>query len=98
MEYTVVRICIIFCFVIFGSNNFDFKVRGPVIALLNSEELVILRLRLGMQVVDTGLIQMVDVDLGLIEDIRLRHSPNLRLASTLADGPESLHVSSFGPG
>ena len=51
-----------------------------------------------MKIVDTGLIQMVDVDLGLIECAGLRHRTNLRLTSPLTNGSESLHLTSFGPG
>ena len=51
-----------------------------------------------MEVVDTSLVQMVDVDLSLIEDVRLWHSPNLRLTSPLTNGSESLHMTSLGPG
>ena len=46
MEYTVACRCTILCFVVFGPNDFDLKVGGPVMALLQPEELVLLRLRL----------------------------------------------------
>ena len=100
MENTIVSIN--FCtnfrrIVIFGPHNLDLEVRRPVIALLHLEEFVILRLRLGMEVVDARLVQTGDVDLGLIEDVRLGHRTDLRLTSALADGSESLHVTALGP-